>query len=346
MFSTAKEVHVYIDGAIQVLSSNRKQSIAPQLLDMFLNNAAIEYISSKFPNGYNAKDIEGTLKRYTDFSNLKSAFKTTPVVSSDNLYSTVKVVKPYNAIKIQDVVCSYIRPFEETNKTVGVKNVGIFEINDNVRTANSLHISIGITALNGDVKTVELSLSDLVSAVKSNAGMFYFYDYLVDILRNTYKLNVKYDSTGTNGNRLITIEPSVGDIITKLESNSNYIFPRIISSQVTVPVGISSKVAPCSIYQDADAKIARADFYRSKNLHLDPVAEINDDGISIYYTDFLPNSVIVNFLRKPKLFNIATGQVPEINITKDFLDFAVKEISLVVNSPSYDRIVNETIKNS
>ena len=109
MFSTAKEVHVYIDAAIQQMSSNSKGSIAPEHIDMVLNNAVPEYISSRFPNNANTKDIEGTLKRYTDFSILKDSFAGSGILNDSTDYKTCSFIKPHSALKIQDILCSYIK---------------------------------------------------------------------------------------------------------------------------------------------------------------------------------------------------------------------------------------------
>ena len=54
---------------------------------------------------------------------------------------------------------------------------------------------------------------------------------------------------------------------------------------------------------------------------------------------------LLKYIKKPKLFNISTGQVPEISITKDFLDYAVKEFLLILNSNNFEKVVNENIKN-
>ena len=94
-----------------------------------------------------------------------------------------------------------------------------------------------------------------------------------------------------------------------------------------------------------DANVGLADYYRSRNLHIDPITTIDENFINIYYTDFIPTNAIVSYIRKPKLFNIATGQIPEIEINKDFLDMAVKQFLLVLNSPNYERVLNESIKN-
>ena len=334
MFTTVKEVHVYIDGAIQVLMSNRKHSIAPPLLDMFLNNAVVEYISSRFPNGYNAKDIESTLKRYTDFSVLKSTFKSTPYLTTTSLIPTASCPKPYNAIKIQDAVCSYTRPFSSSDKAIAFKSKLDIKIKDELVNQSSATINMTLISSNS-VKTIVINLDNVLAEIKSTDGSFYLYNYLIDVLSNIYKLNVKYDSTSEFGTKLISIEPPIGFTFTSATSTAqSYIQFGINSEQVSISSKVSGSFAVCSIHQNGDALRATKDFYSFKNSHLDPIAEINESTFDIYYKDFLPNMVAINYIRRPKLFNIYTGQVPEIVITKDFLDFAVKNISLVMSSPA------------
>lgn len=345
MFSTAKEVHVYIDGATQLLSSNRKQSIRPEQTDMILNNAVLEYISSRFPERSNGKDIEATLKRYTDFSVLKSELVQIPIIKLDSGYSIASVDKPFNAIKVQDVLCSYLRPFVEFGNVVeDRKCVGIISINDGV--INTPDLSFKIVSITNDVRTeINISFTDILVSVKSTQGAFYLYDSILDRLRNIHRLNVSYSSTDVKGNREYKIHCPLGTSIVELSSNSQYVSTSIKTTVVKTSADKPSRKAPCSIMSGFEARLSLSDYYGRKNLYLSPIVEMVEDSVNVYFTDFLPTNVHVFYLRKPKLFNIVTGQVPEINITKDFLDFAVKEFNLILNSPNYEKVLNQSVRN-
>lgn len=344
MFSTAKEVHIYIDGALQVLSSNRKQSVAPELIDMFLNNSVIEYITSKFPSNFTNKDVESTLHRYTDFSVLKTKLSGIPSIETYGGRYAVKFIKPYNAIKVQAINCSYIRPYSTSIIEDDYKSSATITIDEKVFTEDDPTISISLELADGTTKNFIIELKKYLAEVRSEKGLFYLYNNLNDYLVNVCKLNVNYVSR--DNSRIFNIEVPIGMYILNITSNSTYVTCTKSLSPVKVAKGVSTGVSSCSLHRSFDAKVDLSDFYRTKNMHKDPIMEIDEDSIVIYYTDFIPNYIDVFYLRKPSLFNIATGQIPEINITKDFLDYVVKDMHLILNSPAYDRVVNEIIKKS
>jgi hypothetical protein len=341
MFSTAKEVHIYIDGAIQLLSSNRKQSIAPELIDMILNNAASEYISSKFPNGYNPKDIEQTLKRYTEFSSLKRTDSITPFIEDNDC----KIIKPFNALKIQSVKCSYKKPFGNSDKTISNMFVGVLSIDDRLFTEPNTNITINYTTVDGTVKEDIISLSAYLSSVKSEKGMFYFYDSLVSLLSNVYGFNVSYASFDKNGRRSIKIHMPLGSSISSLNSSSTLIVCNIESSSKTHCNKSGSVTVPVGIVPEKTAAEILNDYYSSVNLHRNPICTITGDEIVIPFSSFLPSKVQVSYIKKPARFDISTGTIPDMEITKDFLDYAVKQIHLITHDPNYEKVLNESLRN-
>ena len=346
MITTAREAHVYLDGAIQNIASNRKQSIAPEFYDMVLNNAVPEYISSKFPDRSNPKDIEGTLKRYTDFSVLKVTKEVTPTLVSS--FTTVaRVLKPNDALKIQaNIAVNLIRPFMEINKTVADVYTITFNITDDIFNDDQPvmffeYVNKGVSS------SISVDLKNIIDRVGDIKGMFYVYDYILDHLRNKYGLNVTHQSNGDFGGHCFKIYLPIDYSVISVLSIGN-ISGTYSKSPVVIPKLLATnrvRFAPVSFLSSSDAKVTLSDYYGRKNMYLNPIAEIMENSIDIYYTDFLPIKAYVDYIKKPKLFDIATGQVPEINITKDFLDYAVKELLLVLNSPTYDRVVNQIIKN-
>lgn len=354
MYTTAKEVHVYIDGGIQNVSSNRKQSISPQFTDMVLNNAVGEYICSKFPERSQGKDVESTLKRYTDFSVLKTSLQAIPNLV--NTFTTVARVKtPANALKVFDnIAVSYLRPSLVTNRIVTDTNSLSIKINDSVLQDSKAFIGFSYTVpkVLGSVdrikKTVNIDLTDVIASIGDVKGIFYLYDYLIDVLTNIYDLDVRFISTtAVFSERELLVSFPVGSIIVDFINRASITYSVVTETFDTPKVNNLDKIrfAPVSFLPSSEIKVALSDYYSSKNLHLNPIGEMTREGIDVFYTDFLPVSVSIDYLRKPKRFDIRTGQVPEINITKDFLDYAIKEFLLILNSPTYDRVAAETIKN-
>ena len=342
MFSTAKECHIYIDGVIQQSSSNRKQSIAPEHIDMILNNAVLEYTSSRFPNSYNLKDIEDTLKRYTDFSSLKKSISGGGIVVDEE--KVVKFVKPFDSVKIQSVSCNYIRPFKDIN-VGGAKHFrGIIAISDDIYKSSDFILTV-FYSKNGNGVAKNISFNSVLNKIKSGNGMFYLYDNMLDVLRNIYGLNAHYNSYNENGLREIIIDFPIGYSLINLVTTNPYVNCKIEDTLVRSSKFNVGKKVNCSVMSEINADISLSDYYRSQNLHLDPIVTIESETVDVHFTDFLPTFIDIKYIKKPKLFNISTGQVPEISITKDFLDYAVKEFLLILNSNNFEKVVNENIKN-
>ena len=342
MFSTAKESHIYVETVLQQIASNRKQSFAPEHIDMILNNAVLEYTSSRFPNSYNVKDIEDTLKRYTDFSSLKRSITGGgEFVEGENV---VRFVKPFNSVKVQSVSCNYIRPFKEVNLSLTKKYRGIITINDEIYKSNEFILTI-LYSKNGNSVAKNISFNSFLSKVKSGNGMFYLYDNMLDVLRNVYDLNAHYNSFNEDGKREIIIDLPLGYSLINLVTTNPYVNCKVEDSIINSSKFSVGKRVNCSIMSEINAAIALSDYYRSRNLHLDPIVTIEAETIDVHFTDFLPTFIDIKYLKKPRLFNIFTGQVPEISITKDFLDYAIKEFMLILNSNNFEKVVNENIKN-
>ena len=348
MFSTAKEVHVYIEQAIQNASSNRKQSISPFFIDMVLNNAVLEYVGSKFPDKQSNRDIEATLKRYTDFNVLKkSTIK--PLEVGTSLRPSVTTKIPSNCLKYQTGSVNYIRPIPKTFKTNKKKYSVLLSVDDSSSWGNTLTLSYKY-GYNTNVISNSISFDDIFSNIRSKEGLFYLYDTIIDRLRNIADLDCVFESNDKNNNKVIRVTfpigtTYIGNIFNLIESNSELITVTPIEEDVECIIDNVGRVSQLSLLSSFECSSMLDDYYGSKNLHLNPSCELLDKNLIIYYTDFIPTKVEINYIKKPRLFNITSGQIPEIDISKDFLDYAIKELLLILNSPVYTQVVNETIKN-
>lgn len=348
MFSTAKEIHIYLEQAIQNASSNRKQSISPFFIDMVLNNAVPEYITSKFPSRYNPKDIEGTLKKYTDFNVLKkSVIKTLEINST--LRKSVITKLPSDCLKYHTASINYIRPISNTFKVSKTKYSVLLSIDESKEMGNTLTLSYKY-GYNNEVIEKSISFDDVINNVHSKNGLFYLYDTIVDRLTNIAKFDCTFKSNDKSNNKTINIEFPIGVICIGTSADlikSNSPFVTIIPNEETIecPIDTQGRISQLSLMSSFENASNLDDYYGSRNLHLNPSCELLDNKLIIYYTDFLPTKVEITYLKKPKLFNVISGQIPEIDISKDFLDYAVKELLLILNSPAYTQVANETIKN-
>ena len=73
MYSSIASIHIALDSRLQILNSNRKQSIHPEEYDMAVNDAILTVLKQRFSPELNSKKqgLEESIKRYTDLSSLK-----------------------------------------------------------------------------------------------------------------------------------------------------------------------------------------------------------------------------------------------------------------------------------
>ena len=73
MYSSIASIHIALDSRLQILNSNRKQSIHPEEYDMAVNDAILTVLKQRFSPELNSKKqgLEESIKRYTDYLLLK-----------------------------------------------------------------------------------------------------------------------------------------------------------------------------------------------------------------------------------------------------------------------------------
>lgn len=343
MFSTDKEVHIYVEQSIQNAGSNRKQSIPAPFIDMVLNNAVLEYISSKFPDKQNPRDIEATLKRYTDFNILK-----TSVIKifeeGHNIRKSVITKLPYNCLKFQTGICSYKRSVLENYTENKNKHSVLLTFDESSFVGSTLSFSFKYLNNDGILINDSISFDDVISEIKSKEGIFYLYNTIIDRFRNILKLDCKFESVDKNGKKVLRIDFLIGEVVDVFTTTASYITITKLQESVKVIKQIGNKNSSISIASSIDCQITLDDYYGSKNLYLNPIGELSNGNLILYHTDFIPTKIEINYIRKPKLFDISSGQIPEIEINKDFLDYAIKELLLILNSQNYEKVLNETYK--
>jgi hypothetical protein len=124
MYSTPTELHAIIDAELEHISSNRKQSIKPEMIDWFLNGSVLQYIENKSNPKTNLKreGFEDSQKRYDDLRELKRVLNVTSCYNdSTSMFANL----PYNYYKL---ICADIDTYyNRINNPYITSNVGIVQ---------------------------------------------------------------------------------------------------------------------------------------------------------------------------------------------------------------------------
>lgn len=328
MFTSAKEIHIYTDSTIQQLNSNRKLSIAPELIDMYFNSTIIEYLNSKLPPL--DKGMEEYKSRNTLFYNLKKSFKGLPYYSEDE--KSAYYILP-NAFAILGCNIKYSYNKKEDNKVVAKKYSASIKFNDDIYTDGS-GILILIISDASTTRTVTINLTSVLSEVKSKDGLFYFYNSFVDILNNDYGLNVK-----NKGNGSFILDLPIGDKLLSISYNSpkcTIVTNTELVKTCKVP---SALISSGTIYPYHEVGNELRNPIRMSNSHRNPVCSVTD-VFEVQCPTFDVCSSEILYYKYPRLLDIKTGNIPEIPITEELINTVAKNILLDTNN-SYEKQINE-----
>lgn len=346
MFSTAKQVHIYIENQVQHLTFSNKKAISPYFTDMILNNAVLKYIKSKFPDKTSNADVETVLKRYTDFNRLKNTYTSRCGILHNMIRNCVYINIPSDCFKIQSLLYSYLCPIPTVTDSARKYTVVLTFKDDKVSVGNSTEYSYAYT-LDGVPYSGTILTEDITNKVNTEQGSFNFYNIFVDRLRKISNFDIKFESSDINNFKSIYINLPLGCSDVSFTSSNNDDFKSVITyKDITVYEEDNTNKTSASLYSSIDNQIYLDDYYASKNLKYSTQAELSANKLLLYHTDsFVPNSASINYLKKPCLFNIDTGQIPEIDITDNFLDFAISEIMLALKDQAYTQVINKESKN-
>lgn len=341
MYNTIKELHIEIEQRIQQITSNRHRSIPPQFIDMVLNRTALKYIQIKSNRKVNYKQegFEDSQKRVDDLQSLKTETKWLSVIKDEDSNNRGYVILPADYLKLitsrSKVV--YSKPFYDkkldnfvdTNKTISFLNL------KDVITKDEVIISIDSLD-----NIYECDISDILSALKlstfENPDLYEVSNLIIDKVKTITK----------------------GAIIPYWEEYCNNVAKNCLIFDTTIScdnVEIKTKSHSCKIHDIVDGTIISVaendlvpteniysiltNHYANKNRHLNPITDILDDKLYVYFGDcFAVNAIKLSYICKPKSFNLACNQMSDLEITTEFMDMVVSDILLILKDNSYNAV--------
>ena len=331
MYETVKELHIEIEQRIQQITSNRHRSIAPQFIDMMLNRAAVKYIQTKSnrKTNYKGEGLEDSKKRVDDIQSLK---RETPWLKLKRDKQDADY--PNRAFVI--LPGDYLKLISSTSRlTYGkarlVENLHEVYPDDEVKNLYYHLIDLSKIALTGDefngqiiVNGNEIDISDILSLYDSDSDKIDLY-----LIGRYYK-------------DCIIITSNVKDEIALKVNNTDI---PVITYNTTYDefVNVGNKFSENDLIATENIRATLNNFYGNKNRHLNPISELVDDRLFVYYgDDFCVDAVKISYIKKPRLFNIDINQMSDMEVTPDFIDSVVSDILLVLKDDSFSAVKQQS----
>ena len=108
-------------------------------------------------------------------------------------------------------------------------------------------------------------------------------------------------------------------------------------------VNVGNKFSENDLIATENIRATLNNFYGNKNRYLNPISELVDDRLFVYYgDDFCVDAVKISYIKKPRLFNIDINQMSDMEVTPDFIDSVVSDILLVLKDDSFSAVKQQS----
>jgi hypothetical protein len=350
MYTTVKSLHVALDIKIQQIASNRKKSILPQQMDMILNEAVNEFISTRLSDKMNIRKtgLDDEVQRYDDLSELKREYSSKLYVdekyAGKRMYTLLPSDYLHYIMSESMVLVNKQKMFPETEKyyyTVGSMLLTDLKLNED-------YLDIYI---NHEFKG---KYDNVYKNTKSTSGSFYCFNTIVDKYRsfgwhcylNDYR-NRHVDTTifVTDFN----LKPVTGDtyepqfhtaVKTSDSCPDNFMY---FGEAVKLYSQSGNTIGVNELMSSEKLKDNMHNHFAGKNRYLQPMVEMQNKILYVYYDDyFVPTDIKITYIKQPRMINIDTETLCELTVTDAILEIAArKAISYLGIGQQYQVRANE-----
>lgn len=328
MYSSIASLHIALDSRLQLINSNRKQSIHPEEYDMAINDAILTVLKQRFSPELNSKKqgLEESIKRYTDLNSLK---KETPL----DLFKQ-DIEQYFNIPSDCYLPISLIG-------TLGYNKNFILETTDidyfiNVITLNQDTIDDNeITVEFNNGTTVQIDLNGITKSMKT---MYYTLNYLKEYFKENFNIDCYIENFNEYyySNSLILVTNDIGFTIS---SGLGASYSSIGSTVLIVVEGETvfiNKLKKIDLVSSEDYNNINNDYYLSKNIHLNPIYKIvKNKGILNRNDTFIFKDVKLEYIKYPRLVNSRLNRMTDMTITDEILDIATTNLSGILKDETY-----------
>ena len=376
MYDTIKELHIEIEQRIQQVTSNRYGALPHQFYDMMLNRTAVQYVQLKSnrKTNYKAEGLEDSKKRVDDIQSLKRETIWLSV-KKDEEPNRAFVILPGDYLKLVSSTSrlKYGKPrfHKELHKTYSrddIKNlyyyvIDLKQVYDaflNVgKEYDSLEFYIRIGKQLTDKEVFKFDVKPVYDIVYKDGNRQYDLfeiaplicrglrdalsnkiDFVKSHLSKDYQIYWERLDERFYPHSIIITSSSKVEIDFKLLS-----YDFVSSYNTTFDEFDLNDVDKEYIYSGNDlvatenVRATLNNYYGNKNRHLNPISELINDRLYVYYgEDFCIDAVKVSYIKEPSPFSYDLDLMSDLTITPEFMDLVVSNILIVLKDDSANTV--------
>ena len=374
MYDTIKELHIEIEQRVQQVTSNRYGAMSHEFYDMVLNRTAVQYvqIKSNRKTNYKAEGLEDSKKRVDDIASLKRETTWIPTMKCADEPNRALVLLPGDYLKLITSTSrlKYAKKVynPDIHKVFTGENIkplyyhildlkSIFDqlLDKGIDSADQIFLTLNYTGTRiSDITRAAANISDIYKFVKSNGknnyDIFEISHLMCDKLREEFsnEYGVYWERfMGRNYPNCIiitsrtreshVIEVDGVNVITSVEGRD--VFVDSYEEFDISSIKNDYRYSPNDLIATENLRSTLNNFYGNKNRHLNPITEIIDDKLYVYYgDDFCIDAIKISYIKIPKAFSYHLDQMSDLTITPEFMDLVVSNILIILKDDSANTV--------
>ena len=347
MYNTVTEMHIAIDNGLQQLNSNRQQSIAPEVKDMALNYAVLQFVETRTNPKTNIKQegLEETTKRYDDVRDLKRTYTAKAYKYSTDKVASILPSDYYKYIEFGcDVAYSKYNTFNTETKNLDyfvlpfktIREGNIFydrvivKGNDQDEIFRSTHYNVE-PLYSPDAKFMMISL--ILEELNKIKGIDVYWEYYNS---NYYKQSFIIVNNG-GGYQEYSIKYDIRGEQDEIEGGTYEYQSEKVNTKLTIYKDVSNTTErPIDLYSSDISFSQNSNHYYNANRQRNPSGELIDNEIIVKEGDnFIIDNIKLIYYKKPRLINYRHEQMCEIEVNREIIDLAISKLKAYIKDEGY-----------
>lgn len=344
MFNTVKEAHIAIEFGLQHITSNRKQSIAPEFIDMALNLSVSKYIASAVNPMKNVRGIgfEHNQVAYDELSPLKKDASLTVFYNNDkNEYFSI-LPSTYRHHITSKTKIQFNRQLEDVQLDEVTRYKYVMEF----RNPTGASVGTGRLYKGFKFKVGEHVIEPNVSIYSTSAKFI--------LINSVLEYFVKHSISGISvywQRYNDTYEPNSFIVISDTNYNSNDVTLSYTGIRVAAKTSLeilhrvinkSNREAENKIHKSITKNYVTDNTYYNSNSHKQLNISISGNKIIYPHTKtFRPIHAYIDYIKVPTMINYKTDTLSELIINDKIIQLAIQYLKALVKDEGYNHILQE-----
>jgi hypothetical protein len=356
MFNTVLSCHIALNSYLQQVNTNRKQVIKPEEYDMFLNTEILRYIEDKINPKSNPKQegFEDNQRRVDELRELK---KSLTLYFYDDIANRKYCIFPTDYYKLIVGGClvetHYNKHVLQLTSVTEIKYKYTLEFPDDTPSTYGIQVykTMTIASTSGIIFN-----KTYTKPCYAKDSKFEIVNYYLDYFRKDLGFNAYweyYNGTYIANTFIITTNTKLTSGLTLSYTDSET--PPVPVSKTSVEIiesllyntssgnKITSSLELISSKNEVETT---RNYYMSRNRQDQLLCRIDTDKLRVYYdSTFVPLTINLNYIIKPRLINYYYNTMPEITINEEIIVRTVDKIkSLIKDEQAYNMYLNNANK--